>query len=49
MEVLVKGVWYKAVAELEFVSSKIIWVKFRISRAIVYSPIKGDDEERERF
>ena len=52
--VLLNGVWYIVVVEFECISSRILRVKFKFSRVnvyvgMVYIPIEGDEEEREKF
>ena len=52
--VLFNDVWHTAVVKYGYVSSRILWIKFKFSRVKVcvvvgYSPNEGDDEERDRF
>ena len=48
------NVWYSVVIDFGFVSSRILWIKFKFSRVKVcvvvgYNPNEGIGEERERF
>ena len=52
--ILLSYVWHSAVIDFGFISSRILWIKFKFSRVKVcmvvgYGPSKGDDEERDRF
>ena len=56
MAVLLNDVWHSAVVKYECVCSRILWIKFKFSRAKVYvvvgyGPNEGDGKERdeERF
>ena len=52
--VLINDEWHNAVIDFGCVSFRILWVKFKFSRVkvcmvIVYGPIEGKVEEKERF
>ena len=52
--ILMNNEWYSAVIVFEYVSSRILRVKFKFSRVkvcvvIVYGPSKRKVEEREKF
>ena len=52
--VLLNDVWYSAVVDFGCVSSRILWIKYKFSRANVcvvveYGPNEGGAEERERL
>ena len=49
--VLLSDVWHSAVVKCGYVSSRILWIKFKLSRVNVcvvvwYGPTKRDGEER---
>ena len=51
---LLNDVWHSAVVKYGYVSSRILWIKFKVSRVKVrvvvgYSPNEGNGEERDRF
>ena len=52
--VLLNDVWHSAMVKYEYVSSRILWIRFKFSRVKVcvvvgYSPSEGEGEERNRF
>ena len=52
--VLLNDVWHSTVVKSGYVSSRILWIKFKFSRvkvyvAVGYGPNEGDGEEREGF
>ena len=52
--VLLNDVWHSAMIDFGWVSSRILWIKFKLSRVKVivvvgYGPNEGIGEERERF
>ena len=52
--VLLKDMWHSAVVKSRYVSSRILWFKFKFSRVKVsvtvgYGPTEGDGEERDKF
>ena len=52
MAILLKDVWQSAVVDFRYVSSRILWIKFRFSRVKVfvvvgYDPNEGDGEKRD--
>ena len=52
--VLLNDVWHSAVVKCGYVSSRILWIKFKFSMVKVcvvvgYGPNEGDGEERVRF
>ena len=52
--VLLNDVWHSAVIDFGCISSRILWIKFKLSRVKVfvvvrYCPNEGISEERERF
>ena len=52
--ILLNDVWHSAVIDFGCVTSRILCIKFTVSRAKVfvfggYGPYEGDGEERERF
>ena len=54
MAVLLNDVWHSAVIDVGYVSSRILWIKFKFSRVKVcvvvgYDPNGGIGEERERL
>ena len=51
--VLLNDVWHSAVVKSGYVSSRILWIKFKFSRVKVsvmvgYGPTEGNGEERDR-
>ena len=54
MAILLYDVWHSAVIDFECVSSRIHWIKIKLSRVKVcvvmgYGPNEEDGEERDRF
>ena len=54
MAFLLNNVWHSAVVKSGYVSSRILWIKFKFSRvkvcvAVGYGPNEGEGEEREGF
>ena len=50
--ILLNDVWHSAVVKSGYVSSRILWIKFKFSRVKVcvmvgYGPTEGDGEERD--
>ena len=54
MAVLLKDLWHSAVVKSRYVSSIILWIKFKFSSVkycvvVGYGPTEGDGEERVSF
>ena len=52
--ILLNNMWHSAVVKSVYVSSIILWIKFKFSiikvcMVVGYGPTKGDREERDRF